>query len=861
MSRPLGAARPRREDDRLVRGLARHVADLVRPRQLEAVFVRSPHPAARIGGIDAAAALALPGVAAVLTADDLPHTPLLDSVRIDGLLKTPQPALAGGLVAVAAGGAAAGGAAAGEGLAAGVVRFVGEPVALVLASTRAAAEDAAELVAVDWQPTPFVLEPGAARAPGAPLVHEHVPGNLLFAQAKSYGDPDGAFAAADLVIEQPLIGNRYLAAPLEGRGCLAEPAGDGLTVWASTMGPHLLRRRLAQTTGIAEQLLRVIAPDVGGAFGLKIPAAPEEIAVALAARAVGRPVRWVEGRREQLVAAPHAKDQRIALSLAVSGSGELLGVRATLTGNAGAYSFNSASALIEPYLGAGLLPGPYRIEHVGAEIFSVLTHTSPMSPYRGVGWTQPHTARELALDRAARALGIDPAELRRRNLVTSFPHRSATGMEYDSGSYVESLESAVGLVDASDAPHFAQGEPRSAQDAPASARDAPHFAQAAPRLDPPAPGIRRGVGVTSYVEPAGWGSDGALQSEWSFASHDSVRLQVDPTGGVVAAIGTPSQGQGHATTLAQVVADELGVRVEDVALIADDTNATPVSTAGTRASRVATVIGGALALAARRLRARLLEVAAAVLEAEAAGRGDAPAPGDAGPRGGALSLIDGLVHGGARELTLRELAEAAHFDPALRARLPEPDLLVTQFHDPPATYSNGAIAAVVDVDLGTGGVTVRQLAVVEDCGTVLNPTVVDGQAAGAVVQGLGGALLEDVDYGADGRPRGDSFGSYLLPRITDVPELAIAHHSSPSPLTVNGVKGMGESGAIAAPAAIACAVAAALAADGFTVDRLPLTPARVVEGLTRAAAPANAAAAPASAARAAAAPPPPEPLQ
>ncbi|HST41021.1 MAG TPA: xanthine dehydrogenase family protein molybdopterin-binding subunit, partial [Conexibacter sp.] len=817
---------PRREDDRLVRGLARHVADLVRPRQLEAVFVRSPFAAARVGGVDTAAALALPGVAAVLTAADLPHAPLVDSVRIDGLLKTPQPALAGGAAGDAAAGG--GGAAAGEALAAGVVRFVGEPVALVLASSRAVAEDAAELVAVDWQPTPLVLDPDAARAPGAPLVHAHVPGNLLFAQAKSYGDPEGAFVAADLVVEQPLIGNRYLAAPLEGRGCLAEPSGDGLTIWASTMGPHLLRRRLAQTTGIAEQLLRVIAPDVGGAFGLKIPAAPEEVAIALAARAVGRPVRWVEGRREQLVAAPHAKDQRIALALAVARDGELLGVRATLTGNAGAYSFNSASALIEPYLGAGLLPGPYRIEHVGAEILSVLTHTSPMSPYRGVGWTQPHTARELALDRAARSLGIDPVQLRRRNLVRSFPHRSATGMEYDSGSYVESLESAVRLVDASgDA-----GED-----------------------------VRRGVGVTSYVEPAGWGSDGALQSEWSFASHDSVRLQVDPTGGVIAAIGTPSQGQGHATTLAQVVADELGVRVEDVAIVADDTNATPVSTAGTRASRVATVIGGALALAARRLHARLLEVAGAVLEAEAPAqppRGDGAASsrgdGAADPRGDALTLADGVVRGGARELTLRELAEAAHFDPALRARLPEPDLLVTQFHDPPATYSNGAIAAVVDVDLGTGGVTVRQLAVVEDCGTMLNPTVVDGQAAGAVVQGLGGALLEDVDYGVDGRPRGDSFGSYLLPRITDVPELAIAHHSSPSPLTVNGVKGMGESGAIAAPAAIACAVAAALADDGFAVDRLPLTPARIIAGLARATTSASADVAPADAAPADAAP-------
>jgi carbon-monoxide dehydrogenase large subunit len=751
--------RPRREDERLVRGQARHVADLERPRMLEAVFVRSPHPAARVRGIDASAALARPGVAAVLTAADLPHEPLLDSVRIDGLRKTPQPAIA-----------------------AGRVRFVGEPVAVVLADRRATAEDAAELVAVDWQPEPFVLTPGEARAGGAPLVHDDVPANVLFEQDKAYGDPAGAFAEADLVVDQPLIGNRYAAVPLEGRGCLAEPAGDGLTVWASTMGPHLLRRRLAQSTGIAEQLLQVIAPDVGGAFGLKIPAAPEEVAIALAARAVGRPVRWVEGRREQLIAAPHAKDQVIALQLAVASSGELLAVRASLTGNAGAYSFNSASALIEPYLGAGLLPGPYTIAHVEAHIASVLTHTAPISPYRGVGWTQPHTARELAIDQAARALGLDPAELRRRNLVTAFPHRSATGMAYDSGSYVACLDSAVAALGA---------------------------------VDPaPGPDVRSAMGVTSYVEPAGWGSDGALQSEWSFASHDSVRLQVDPTGGVLAAVGTPSQGQGHATTLAHVVAQELGVRFEDVAVIAGDTHATPVSTAGTRASRVATVTGGALALAARRLRERLLAVAAAMLDADA----------------GALRLHDGVVEGGPRALTLRELAEAAHFDPAVRARLPEPDLLVTQFHDPAATYSNGAIAALVDVDLGTGGVTVRRLVVVEDCGRMLDAAIVEGQAAGAVAQGLGGALLEDIAYGADGRPAGDSLGTYLLPRITDVPVMAIGHHESPSPLTVNGVKGMGESGAIAAPAAIACAVANALAAEGFQVQRLPLTPERILRG-------------------------------
>lgn len=748
----IGERRARVEDERLVRGQGCYLADLRRPRMLEAAFVRSPHPAARVGKIDASAAGAI-----VLTAADLPHTPLVDAVAVEGLRKTPQPALADGRV-----------------------RFVGEPVAIALAETRALAEDAAERVRVAWEPEPWVADTEQR----APLIHGHVPDNRLFEQRKRYGDPDAAFASADLVVEVSLDGNRYTAAPLEGRGCLAEADADRLTVWASTQGPHLLRRRLAQTTGLAEQRIRVIAPDVGGAFGLKIPAAPEEIAVALAARAVGRPVRWVEDRRENLVAAPHAKDQRIALELALAGDGGFLGVRATVVGDAGAYSFNSASALIEPYLAAGLLPGPYAIEHVDVRIVAALTNKSPVCPYRGVGWTQPHTARELAIERAARRLGVAASELRRRNLVRTFPHRTATGMLYDSGSYVASLDSALELL--GPVPRSAGGD------------------------------VRTGVAVTTYVEPTGWGSEGALQSEWSFASHDAVRVQVDPSGGVIAAVGTPSQGQGHATTLAQVVAEELGVSVGEVAIVAGDTDGAPVSTSGTRASRVAVVTGGALALACRRLRERLLDVAAALLE-----RDDASG----------LTLADGVVRGGARELTLRELAEAAHFDPALRSRVPEPELAVVQFYDPRAQYGNGAIAAVVDVDLGTGGVTVRRLAVVEDCGTMLNPTVVEGQLSGAIAQGIGGALLEEVAYGSDGRPTADSLATYLLPRIGDIPELAIGHHESPSPFTVNGVKGMGESGAIAAPAAIAAAVEDALAGEGFEVTRLPLGPETVLGGL------------------------------
>jgi carbon-monoxide dehydrogenase large subunit len=669
------------------------------------------------------------------------------------------------------------------------VRFVGEAVAIVLAERRALAEDAAELVRVEWRPQPHVTDVGDARAEGAPLVDPAVPDNLLFNQRKRYGDPDLAFAEADLVVELQLHGNRYRASPLETRACLAEYSGGRLSVWCSTQGQHLLRRRLAVCTDVPEHRIRVITPDVGGGFGVKIPAAPEEVAVSLAARAVGRPVRWIEDRREHQVAAPQGKEQRIGLALALSSGGTFRGIRSSIVGDAGGYSYNSASALIEPYLSAGLMPGPYRIDHVDVEIAAVLSNKPPICPYRGVGWTQGHTARELAIERAARRLGRDPAALRRQNLVREFPHQSCTGMVYDSGSYVDSLDATLKLA--------GYEEVRRQQ---ATRREGE---------------LRLGVGVTTYVEPSAWGSDGALQSEWPFASHDSVRVQVEPTGTVIAAVGTPSQGQGHATTLRQIVADELSLPMSDVTVVSGDTDATPFSSAGTRASRVATVTGGALALACAELRERLLAIAAAQLDT---------------PRE-KLRLADGRIVGNHRTLSVREVAEGAYFNLSVREQVLNLDLVVTKFYDPAATYSNGAIVAVVTVDTGTGEVVVTRLAAVDDCGTILNPMIVDGQLTGAIVQGLGGALLEECDYGPDGQPRATSLDSYLLPRITDVPRVAIGHECSPSPLTVHGIKGMGESGAIAAPAAIAAATEDALASAGFEVSRLPLTPELILEAL------------------------------
>jgi carbon-monoxide dehydrogenase large subunit len=767
----LGARLPRVEDDHLLRGAGRFLADVPSVGMLHAVFVRSPHPHARIAGISADAAGGLPGVHAVLSADDLPHAPLVDAVAIPGLARTPQPALARDRV-----------------------RFVGEPVAIVLAETRALAEDAAELVAVDYRPLPTAVDPLAAGV-GGPLLHEELGTNVVYRGEQSTPGLADAFAGATHVVAQRFRTGRLTAAPLEGRGAVAEfdQVSGRLTVRCSTQSPHLLQRKLALCLGIPHGQVRVLVDDVGGGFGQKIPASPEEIAVALAARTVARPVRWVEDRAENLLAGPQGKDQIVEAELAMDDDGRFLAMRCDVVSDAGAYSFNSASALIESYLSAGLLPGPYRIAETGWRVRAVLTNKAPVAPYRGVGWTASHSAREVLIDKAARLIGCAPSALRRRNLVSTadLPYRSAAGMVYDSGSFVASLDRVGDLL-----------------------------TESATRRGLGANGRYRGIGLSPYVEPSGWGSAGAAESAWSFASHDSVRVGMDASGGVTVAVGTPSQGQGHATTLAQLAAQVLGCAVSEVTVQADDTATVPLSTAGTRASRVATVTGGALTRAATTVRDTLAAVAAHLLEC-------APeevelADGRAGVRGTSSPTSS---------LPLAEVATAALFDPGVRAGVPEPDLTATAFYDPPASYSNGCVGVVVEVDPGTGEVAVLDAAAVEDCGTAINPMIVEGQVLGAFAQGIGAALFEHVGHAADGTPTATGFSDYLLPTASTLPRVQLDHLHSPSPTTVNGVKGMGESAMIATPAAVACAVADALAGTGIEIDRTPIDPAYLVSQL------------------------------
>ena len=771
----IGARVVRVEDARLLTGRGLYVADVVRPGMVHAAFIRSDRAHARLVGLETARAAAMPGVVAVLTAADLPPVTLASAARHPGLAATPQPVLA-----------------------AERVRFVGEAVGVVLAEDRYAAEDAVEAVEVRYEGLPVVTDPRAPRPSGHVALAPDVPDDVVFEEAATFGDPDAAFAAAAHVFGKTLRAARCAASPLETRGCVADydPSAGRLTVWCSTQGPHRLRRKLALATGLPEHRVVVVIHDVGGAFGQKIPVQPEEIVVALAAIRLGVPVRWIEDRRENLVAAPQARDQTISLELAVAGDGRFLGLRARLVGDAGAYSFNAGSALTEPYVAARTLPGPYRIADYRYHCTARLTNKSPITPYRGVGMVTAQAARELLIDEAARAMGWDPVALRRRNLVRAedLPYRTCTGMVLDSGTIEESLARAMTAV--------GEAEFRAEQ-----AR-----ARAAGRL--------LGLGVSPYVEPTAPGTE-LIEQLYGHpgAENDSARVSMDPSGKATVSFGTTSQGQGTETTMAQVAADVLGIPVEDVAVSLSDTGSVPLSLTGTRGSRAAVVAGGAVGLAAQEVREQILRVAGILLEAD---------PQD-------LVLAGGVVHVTgypAASLTVREVVQAGFESPKIRAVEREPNFTATRFYDPGATYGNGCVAAVVEVDSETGAVAVRRLVAVEDCGTVINPMIVEGQVIGGIVQGLGEALFERLVHDEEGQILTATFMNYLLPTTSETVNVELIHLTSPSPRTWRGLKGVGESGTIGAPAAIAAAVADALAPFGARVETLPLLPEVVARLIT-----------------------------
>ncbi len=765
----VGAAVPRTGDRRMLLGRGVFTGDLARTGTLHAAFVRSPFAAAALGTIDASAALALPGVTAVFTAADLGDPALLAVLERPEFVPTPLPLLA-----------------------VGQVRHVGEPVAVVLADDPYLAEDAIELVDVDWSPQPVVASLDAATARQAPRVHDQAPGNCLVNLTMFDDDRlEGIFAAAPAVVTVIVHSGRLAALPMEGRACLAEwdERDQQVVMHVSTQVPHQVRSAVAQAFGVAEHRVRVIAPDVGGGFGLKCVAGREEVTLAGIAMRLRRPVRWVEDRQENLTASFHGHEQRYQVRAAFGADGRILALAAGIDCDVGAYSAFPFTCAVEPLMAATELPGIYKVPAYRARGRAIATHKAPTAPYRGVSRPQLVLVMERLMEKAARELGLDPLAVRRRNMISpgDFPYTSCNGITYDEGSYAESLDLAEKRVTEAGWP----GE-----------RD---------RLR--AEGLLAGIGYSCFSERTAYGTPTMSQRRMRMTpGYDTAMVRMDPSGEVIVTTGTCGHGQGHETTFAQIAADRLGVHPAQVKLRQGDTDLASYGW-GTWGSRSIVIGGGAARRAADGVAAQLRQVAAHLLEASPAdielGGGQAAVRGDPGTA-----------------VAVSELARIVHFQ---AHRLPEGlryGLEARGSFDPPGTFSNACHAALVAIDPGTGGIRVRRYLVVEDCGVVINPVIVDGQVRGGVTQGVAAALLEQVRYDAAGQPGSATLMDYLAPTAAEICPIDVVHLETPSAFSETGAKGMGEGGTIGAPAAVLNAVNDALADSrpGAEIDHIPVRP-------------------------------------
>ncbi len=758
----VGAAVRRREDPALVRGAGRFVDDLVLPRTAALAVVRSPHAHARLRRLEVGPAAARPGVLAVLTAADLDGR--VDPEPAVGIpsdcRRPPRPLLARD-----------------------VVRYVGEPVAAVVAEDRYLAADTAAAIEVDWSPLPAVADPEAALAPGAPRVHAGLPDNVALRWSWSHGDVEGGFARAARVVRLRLVNQRVAGLAMEPRGCLAEYRNGTLTVWAGTQTPHRLRAGLARILRLPESAVRVIAPDVGGGFGCKIGFYADEALCALAAVRVGRPVRLVLTRREDLLTTTQGRGQVNDVEAAVAADGRVLALRCRTLADLGAYL-----EALTPYPGlltGRLLTGPYRIPAASYELTSVFTNAMATAPYRGAGRPEATYLLERTMDAVARALGLDPAEVRRRNLIRpdEFPYRAPSGLVYDSGRYEAALDRALERVDE---PGFRERQRRAR-----------------------AQGRYLGLGLSTFVETAGVGpSKAAPMPGW-----ESGTVRVEPSGRVTVLTGTSPHGQGLETAFAQIVADRLGVALDDVAVLHGDTAVVAAGT-GTFGSRSIAVGGPALVRSVEKVLAKARRIAAALLEA---------APEDLVWEPGRF-----VVRGApGRAATLAEVAAAAHAGRGLPPGL-EPGLEATTVWDPENfTYPSGTHVAVVEVSPETGEVRLERLVAVDDCGRVVNPMLVEGQIEGGLAQGVGQALWEQVVYDEGGQCLTASLMDYAAPRADALPTFELDRIETPSPVNPLGAKGCGEAGTIGSTPAVVNAVLDALAPLGVTHLDMPLTPARV----------------------------------
>ncbi len=794
----IGVRAPRREDEPLLTGRGRYVADVRRPRMVEACFVRSQLAHARIAGIEAEAARALDGVLGVWTAADL-----------DGIGAVPDLHALSRPVATFP-------------LARERARFVGAPLAVVVAADRYAAEDAAELVMAELEPLPVVAGMDAAVAPGAPRLYDDWPDNMLIAAPAADPAVDEAFARLRRVGGVYELG-RHGAVPMETRGVVAEWEDERLTVWTSTQYPHIVRTMLAYVLGLPERQIRVIAPHVGGGFGAKAQIYVEEYVVAWLAMRLRRPVRWIEDRYEHLVTTAQARDVRFELEAAVRDDGTIAALRGHILHDVGSGEmyppgFNPS------FVSVGNLTGPYRIPCQAISVACVVTNKTPSGAYRGFGMPESTFAMERLIDKIGRELGIDPLDVRRRMLLdpSELPYETASGARLDSGSHREAFERAVAL-------------------------GAEALARARARLA--GPDVRVGMGVATYVEGTA-ASYHFTSGHW--ADQDSCDVRFDPDGGVTVAVGVSTAGQGLHTMVATIAADALGVPPEHVRVVMGDTDTSPHGLGGF-ASRSTVFMAGAIHDAAAPLREKGVRIAAHLLEA---------APDDVEVAGGRFEVRGspgrGVTWGDvARAALVRTLDLPDDVAPGLESRATyvpsgvENEVRPDGKVNVAATYSNATHVAIVAVDLRTGIVRVVDYVVVHDCGRVINPLIVAGQVHGGVAQGIGGTLYEEFGYDENAQPQSTSFMDYLVPTASEIPSIRDEELESPAPEIPFGVKGVGEGGIIGPPAAIAGAVQDALAElDPPEIAATPILP-RQVRAIVDAA---RAPAAPPTAASRAAAP-------
>jgi aerobic carbon-monoxide dehydrogenase large subunit len=762
----VGRAIRRLEDPALITGQGRFTADL--PAAHWVRFLRSPVAAGKLTGIDS------PKGATVITAADLAGvkkiTPMLHKFNYRPV---GQPVLAKDKVC-----------------------FTGEPVAAAVAASEEEAEDLADQVELLIEEARPLTDARAALEADAPQVHAEAPGNVILEGKVKTPQFDSVWADAHKIIKVEARSRRQNATPMESRAAHAsyDASSGRVTLTCTTQMPHLTRTAICDVLGFPESDLRVIAPDVGGGFGQKMSLASEYVVLVWLARKLKSSVAWTEDRRENLIASFHSRDQYITLEGAFDKNTRLIALKADIVSNVGAYSCFPTTCGVEPLMAMAELPGPYDVQQYQCLSRGVITNTCTMAPYRGVSRPVITFTLERLMDKAARAFAIDPVDIRRRNLIDRFPYKSAMGLEYDDATYKETLEMAVKAIDV---PSFRKRQKEAR-----------------------AKGRHLGIGFATFSERTGYGSPAfAARGMEITPGWETVIVSVDPSGFVEARIGSSPHGQGLRTTLAQIIADEVGITPDMIRVVHGDTDRAPYGW-GTFASRSLVISGGATLIAARKVRAKLIKMASQLLEA---------APDD-------IVLAEGVakVTGTDRTISIARLAREAYTQTHKFKGEIEPGLVESGHYDPPGTFSNACHVAIVDVDVETGQVKVEKFLVAEDAGRIINPMIADGQVHGGIAQGIGNALLEEIIYDENGGILTATLADYLPPTAHEIPPIELHHIETPSPNSITQAKGLGEGGTIGAPAAVINAINDALSPFGVEIDEMPATPQRIRAALRNA---------------------------